>query len=100
MRFFRREIEVALKMVGVMTLIGLIVLPMAWGYEQRRQARIWQNVACAYRIDEMTRRTRLVLQVEHATDACTVLVRLGVNVEPEGVAPSSSFVIRRVASRN
>jgi hypothetical protein len=38
MRFFRHEIEVALKALGVVALVALIVLPAAWGYEQRRGA--------------------------------------------------------------
>jgi hypothetical protein len=77
MRFFRRDIEVTLKMVGVMLLVGLIVLPVAWGYEQRRQARNWQNVACAYRIKEVTRSAPFIANIERAPDACTTLERLG-----------------------
>ena len=84
MRFFRREVEVMLKMLGVATLIGLIVLPVAWGYEQRRQARTWQNVACAYRIKEVARSVPFVATVERAPDACATLARLGLNVSAEG----------------
>jgi hypothetical protein len=86
MRFFRHEIEVTLKTLGVMLLVGLIVLPVAWGYEQRRQARTWQNVACAYRIKEMTRSAPFMANVERAPDACTTLARLGFQMsEPEFV---------------
>jgi hypothetical protein len=84
MRFFRHEVEVTLKMLGVVTLIGLIVLPVAWGYEQRRQARTWQNVACAYRIKEVARSVPFVAIVERAPDACATLARLGLNVSAEG----------------
>ena len=49
MGFFRPEVEAALKVIGIVGLITLIVLPVAWGYEQRKQARAWQSVACAYR---------------------------------------------------
>ena len=84
MRFFRHEVEVTLKMLGVVTLIGLIVLPVAWGYEQRRQARTWQNVACAYRIKEVARSVPFVATVERASDACATLARLGLNVSAEG----------------
>ena len=84
MRFFRHEVEVMLKMLGVVTLIGLIVLPVAWGYEQRRQARTWQNVACAYRIKEVARSVPFVATVERAPDACATLARLGLNVSAEG----------------
>ena len=78
MGFFRREVEVTLKMLGVMALIGLIVLPVAWGYEQRRQARTWQNVACAYRMKEITRNAPFIANnTERAPDACAMLARLG-----------------------
>jgi hypothetical protein len=93
MRFFRREIEVTLKMLGALTLVGLIVLPVAWGYEQRRQARTWQNVACAYRIKEVARNTPFVANVERAPDACTTLARLGLNVPVDG-----EFVVLPTAS--
>jgi hypothetical protein len=83
MRFFRREIEVTLKTLGVMFLLGLIVFPVAWGYEQRRQARTWQNVACAYRIKEVTRMAPFIANVERAPDACTTLARLGLRLIDE-----------------
>jgi hypothetical protein len=84
MRFFRREIEVTLKMAGVVILIGLIVLPVAWGYEQRRQARTWQNLACAYRIKEITRLAPFIGNVDRTPDACTTLARLGWDLSEEG----------------
>ena len=87
MRFFRREIEVTLKMAGVLVLIGLIVLPVAWGYEQRRQARAWQNVACAYRIKEVTRLAPFIGNVERTQDACTTLARLGLEISDGDVVP-------------
>ena len=87
MRFFRREIEVTLKMLGLVILIGLIVLPVAWGYEQRRQARTWQNVACAYRIKEVMRMAPFIANVERAPDACTALARLGFEVSEGDFVP-------------
>lgn len=81
MRFFRSEIEMALKMLGILTLIGLIVLPMAWGYEQRKQARVWQGVACAYRMREVTRRSPVVAAVDYARDPCMTLERLGLDLD-------------------
>src|SRR5207244_625257 len=39
MRIFRSEIETALKIMGIAALISLILLPVAWGYEQRQRAR-------------------------------------------------------------
>ena len=82
MRFFRPEIETGLKMVGVVTLIMLIVLPVAWGYEQRKQARTWQNVACAYRIKEVARQTPMIATLEYRQDACVTLERLGLDLVP------------------
>jgi hypothetical protein len=93
MRFFRREVEVTLKMLGVITLIGLIVLPVAWGYEQRRQARTWQNIACAYRIKEVTRSARLFAGVERTGDACAALEKLGLDL-----AVDSDFVLLPTAA--
>jgi hypothetical protein len=87
MGFFRREIEVTLKTLGAMVLVGLIVLPVAWGYEQRRQARTWQNVACAYRIKEVTRQTPLLASVERAQDACATLAKLGFDLSQEDFVP-------------
>ena len=80
MRFFRREIEVTLKMAGGLVLIGLIVLPVAWGLEQRRQARAWQNVACTYRIKEVRRQAPFIANVERTGDPCATLARLGFEV--------------------
>ena len=63
-RFFRPEVEATLTTLGVLTLIGLIVWPFAWGYEQRRQARTWQSIACAYRMREAAVRAPVVAGVD------------------------------------
>jgi hypothetical protein len=81
MRIFRSEIQTTFKTLGIVTLAGLIVLPAAWGYEQRKQARTWHNVACAYRIKEVARRTPMLATTEPGRDACTVLERLGLDLE-------------------
>ena len=81
MGFFKPEVERVLKALGVITLVGLIVLPMAWAYEQRKQARAWQSVACAYRMREVTRRTPLVSTVEYRRDPCLTLNRLGLELD-------------------
>ena len=81
MRFFRSEIETALKIVGIAALISLILLPVAWGYEQRQQARTWQNIACAYRIKEVARQTPMIANVEYRRDACVALARLGLDLD-------------------
>jgi hypothetical protein len=81
MRFFKPEVEVVLKALGIVTLVALIVLPMAWAYEQRRQARAWQSVACAYRMREVTRRLPLVARVDYQRDPCLTLSRLGLELD-------------------
>jgi hypothetical protein len=81
MGFFRPEVETALKMVGIVGLITLIVLPVAWGYEQRKQARTWQNVACAYRMKEVARQTPMIATLEYRRDACVTLERLGLDLD-------------------
>jgi len=99
MGIFRREIEVMLKAIGVAILVLLIILPVAWGYEQTQQVRRWQSVVCVYRINELTRGGALTVEPGSAPDACAVLARLGFSLEPEAIAPPSPFVIRRVTSR-
>jgi hypothetical protein len=81
MRFFRPEVERALRVLGGLLLLGLILLPMAWGYEQRKQARAWQTVACAYRMREVARRAPLVATVEYIPDPCHTLERLGLELD-------------------
>ena len=81
MRFFISEVEIALKTLGIIVLIGFIVLPMAWGYEQRKQAQAWQSVACSYRMREVTRRTPVVAAVDYARNPCVTLERLGLDLD-------------------
>ena len=81
MRFFRPEVERALKLLGGLLLLGLILLPMAWGYEQRKQAQAWQSVACSYRMREVTRRTPVVAAVDYAQNPCMTLQRLGLDLD-------------------
>ena len=80
MRFFRPEVERALRVLGGLLLLGHILLPMAWGYEQRKQAKAWQSVACAYRMREVARRVPLVT-VEYIPDPCHTLERLGLELD-------------------
>jgi hypothetical protein len=81
MRFFRSEIETALKFTGGAILITAIVLPVTWGYEQRQQARTWQNLACAYRMKEVARQTPMLAVLGHQRDACVALERLGLELD-------------------
>jgi hypothetical protein len=93
MRFFRPEVEAVLKMLGVGILVGLIVLPMAFAYEQRRQARAWQSVACAYRMREITHRTPMVATVGYVRDPCGTLQGLGLDLDVQRLS------FRRVSGR-
>src|SRR5262245_1564568 len=81
MRFFRREVELILKVVGILALIGLVTIPMAWGFQQRRLARTWQSIACAYRMKEVARQSPLVDGTDREADACLALERLGLQLE-------------------
>jgi hypothetical protein len=86
MRFFQPEVETVLKVVGAAMLIGAVVLPTAWAYEQRQQARAWQSVACTYRMRELTRRAPLVATVEYGRDPCLTRERLGVELDVQRVS--------------
>ncbi len=81
MRFFQHEVEVVLKSVGVIGLSSLVVLPAAWGYEQRQQARQWRQVACAYRIREVGQRAPMFANVSQRPDPCATLQQLGLELE-------------------
>jgi hypothetical protein len=81
MRIFRREIEIVLKAIGIVLLVSLVTLPVAWGYSERQKARAWQSIACAYRLKEVERRTPLLAGIEVGTEPCTTLERLGLTLE-------------------
>ena len=93
MRFFRREVETVLKLLGAAILVGLIVLPMGWAYEERQQARAWQSVACTYRLREVAQRTPLMATVGDARDPCQALRQLGLDLDVLRIA------FRRVNAR-
>jgi hypothetical protein len=86
MRFFRREVETVIKLLGAVTLLGLIVLPVGWAYEQRQQARAWQSVACTYRMREIAQRVPLMATVDNARDPCLALQRLGLDLDVRQIA--------------
>lgn len=82
MRFFRPELERVLVVIAGAALAAAIVLPVGWGYEQRQQARVWQEVACAYRLKEVTRGTTVLAAAERRAPACALLRQLGFEIEP------------------
>lgn len=78
MRFFIPALERAFKLIAALALIGAIVVPMGWGYQQRQRARTWQDTACVYRLREVTRGTNVLVAIERRGNACAVLHQLGV----------------------
>jgi len=81
MRFFQHGVEVVLKSLALIALSTLVVLPAAWGYEQRQQARQWRNVACGFRIREVEQRSPMLASLGQRPDACATLQRLGLELE-------------------
>lgn len=81
MRIFRPKVEAVLKTLTAILLVALVILPFAWGYEQRRQARTWQTLACTYRMREIARRIPILAGAEATPDPCGLLRHLGVDFE-------------------
>lgn len=82
MQIFRPEVQAVLRMLTIAALVGMIVAPVMWGYEQRRQAQTWRAVACAYRMRELVRQAPLFADVDVAGGPCATLDRLGLDVDP------------------
>ena len=80
MRIFEPRVASFIKVLAAISLVALVLTPIAWGYEQRRQARAWQTAACTYRVREVALRTGIV-RVEYASDPCGALQRLGFELE-------------------
>lgn len=57
LRFFRPEVEVALKVAFVAALASVYLVTFAWGYEGQYQARRWREIACSARLSELERTT-------------------------------------------
>jgi hypothetical protein len=82
MRFFRPQVQRLINTVAIITVVGAFVLPLTWGYRQHQEARTWRELACAYRLREVVRRTNSMLDapVKDREDACATLARLGLDV--------------------
>jgi len=80
MRIFEPKVASFIKVLAAISLVALVLTPLAWGYEQRRQARAWQTAACTYRVREVALRTAIV-RVEYASHPCGALQRLGFELE-------------------
>jgi len=83
-QIFIPALQRTLKLIAVIALIGAIVVPVGWGYEQRQQARTWQETACAYQLRDVTRGTQLIATIERRGNACAVLRELGFAIAPIG----------------
>jgi hypothetical protein len=81
MRFFRPDIERMLQGIALVGLIAAILLPVGWGYEQRQQARAWQETACVYRLREVARETNHLIAGAWRGNACAVLRELGLEIQ-------------------
>jgi hypothetical protein len=88
--FFRREVELALRVVGCTILLAAFAGMFAWGYHQRQQAQAWREQACAYRFADVARRATFL--GDDAGSACRRLRSLGfeVRVSSLSVAPGGT----------
>jgi carbonic anhydrase len=87
--FFRQDIEWVFK-IGVVTVAFSVFLgAFAWGYEQRRQAQTWRDLACTYRLADLGRRATFLAVDEQTPAACSRLMELGISVQGAGVAAVS-----------
>lgn len=81
MGMFIPQLERILRVIVIMAVVSAIVVPVGWGYEQRQQARTWQETACAYRLREVTRGTGVVVSPERRASACAILRDLGIDID-------------------
>jgi hypothetical protein len=91
--FFRPDIERVVK-IGVAAIAFSVFLgTFAWGYEQRRQAQTWRDLACTYRLADVGRRATFLAVDEQTPAACSRLSELGLAVQGTGVAAVSDTSI-------
>jgi|SRR5690349_18859677 hypothetical protein len=83
-KVFRPEVEAVLRALGAIVLLSLLVLPFAWGYQQRSEARAWREIACAYRLKEALSDGRLVTAADLKSDPCDRLDDLGLRLARRG----------------
>jgi hypothetical protein len=83
--FFRRDVEVVLRFVSAVAVVGAFALTLAWGYEQRQQAQEWRELACAYRVADVASRAKF-LSLDDERRACDRLQALGLGVRTSGLS--------------
>lgn len=96
--FFRRDVEQFFKLGIVAVAFSALLGTFAWGYEQKRQAQTWRDLACTYRLADVGRRATFLSVDEQTPAACSRLSDLGlsVSVQSSGVAaaPDTSITAR------
>jgi hypothetical protein len=80
LKVYRPEVEAVLRTLAAVALLTLLVLPLAWGYQQKNEARAWREIACAYRLKEVLRDGRLVTPADLRADPCARLDDLGLRL--------------------
>lgn len=80
-RFSRTHVQQILKVTAAGVAVGAFVLPIGWDYPHR-PPRTWRELACTYRVAEIMRGGDFLMPDAHGGDACAVLRRLGLDVEP------------------
>jgi hypothetical protein len=83
--FFRREVEVALRVMGCALVLSAFVTSLGWGYRQRQQAHAWRERACAYRFADVARRATFLGSEDRAAP-CDHLQSLGLGLRISGYA--------------
>lgn len=83
-RFFRPNVERTLKALFGVAIVVAFLVTFAWGYEQRRQAQVWRETACAWRAAELARSAPFVTRDLELRSACTRLDALGVSLQSNG----------------
>jgi carbonic anhydrase len=94
--FFRAEIERTVKIGAAAMAVSVFLGTFAWGYEQRRQAQTWRDLACTYRLAEVGRRATFLAVDEQTPAACSRLSELGLRVQTgmAAAAPDTSMTAR------
>jgi hypothetical protein len=80
LKILRPEVESVVRIAGVVVTLSMLVLPAAWGYQQRAEARAWREMACTYRLREALNEGRMVTPADLAANPCDRLDHLGLQL--------------------
>jgi hypothetical protein len=98
--FFRRDVEQFFKLGIAAVALSALLGTFAWGYEQRRQAQTWRDLACTYRLADVGRRATFLAVDEQTPAACNRLSDLGLSVPVPAWPRYRTRASRRVPDRN